>query len=143
MRAWEKFLKKEQRRKDEQLFKFMEDNIRSSLLRNELIPGIPRSATARLGPPQEPLPAPPSQIRVRTISAMNENLLSEINSSSEENHKHSSNNNNSKRSNHQHHSMPNSTTPSTATASASTIGSNRAGPLVKGRPPLPTQRSRA
>jgi hypothetical protein len=150
LRAWEKFLKKEQRRKDQVFFRSMEDNIRNSLLRQQLIPGVPTSATARQGPPQEPLPTPPSQIRVRTISAMNEFLLSEVNSSSEENHNHSSNNN--KNRSNLHHviapisATPSTTTPSTAatsTASASSIGLNRASSLVKGRPPLPTQRSRS
>lgn len=123
----------------------MEDNIRNSLLRQQLIPGIPTSATARTGPPLEPLPASsPAQIRVRTISAMNEFLLSEVNSSSEENknHNHSSKNNN--RSNHNPVIMPN-TTPSTATttAIAGSIGLTRVSSLVKGRPPLPTARSRS
>jgi hypothetical protein len=154
LRAWEKFLKKEQRRKDQVFFRSMEENIRDSLLRQQLIPGIPTSSTVRTGPPQEPLATPPSQIRVRTISAMNEFLLSEVNGNSSsddgKNHNHSSNNNN--RSNH-HHAIitPKNTTPSstavtataTATSSAGSIGLNRAQSLVKGRPPLPTQRSRS
>jgi hypothetical protein len=159
LRAWEKFLKKEQRQKDQVFFRSMEDNIRNSLLRQQLIPGVPTSSTARTGPPQEPLATQPSQIRVRTISAMNEFLLSEVNgnSSSEEdkNHNHSSNNNNNDKNlsnhpgvNHNHVITPNSTaTPSssvaTATLSAGSIGLTRAVSLVKGRPPLPTQRSRS
>jgi hypothetical protein len=135
MRAWEKFLKKEQRRKDQVFFRSMEDNIRISMSRHELIPGVPTSATAVLGPPQEPLATAPSQIRVRTISAMTEHLLLEVH---EENNHHSSNNNNNSRSNHNHNSMPNSATPS-----STTVSGNRAGQPVKGRPPLPTQRSRS
>jgi hypothetical protein len=122
----------------------MEDNIRNSLLRQQLIPGIATSSTARTGPPQEPLATPQSQIRVRTISAMNEFLLSEVNgnSSSEEdkNHNHSSNNRSKV-------ITPKTTTPSstvpTATVSMGSIGLTRASSLVKGRPPLPTQRSRS
>jgi hypothetical protein len=153
LRAWEKFLKKEQRRKDQVFFRSMEDNIRNSLLRQQLIPGIATSSTARTGPPQEPLATPPSQIRVRTISAMNEFLLSEVNGNSSsgdegKNQNHSSNNNS--RSSHHHVITPNSTTPSstatvavTPSLSAGSIGLTRAISLVKGRPPLPNQRSRS
>jgi hypothetical protein len=154
LRAWEKFLKKEQRRKDQVFFRSMEDNIRNSLLRQQLIPGIPTSSTVRTGPPQEPLPASsPAKIRVRTISGMTEFLLSEVDSGSEEdkNHKISSNNiNNNSRSNNHHVITPNSTAPfttkstaATASASAGSIGLNRTQSLIKGRPPLPTQRSRS
>jgi activator of HSP90 ATPase len=73
------------------IFRSMEDNIRNSLLRQQLIPGIPHLHGENR--PQEPLATPPSQIRVRTISAMNNFIVgSHGNSSEDKNNSYSSNN---------------------------------------------------
>lgn len=82
IRAYEKYQRHEQRRARQAFFAIMEENIRTSLTRGELIPGIPRTL-APAGPPQEPeevaedpvLPKPP---RVRTISAMDEGVLAQL-----------------------------------------------------------------
>jgi len=58
--------------KDE-FFLDMEANILASLKRGELVPSVPLEETSDEGPPLEPIPT-----RVRTISGMNEHLLSEI-----------------------------------------------------------------
>jgi len=90
----------------------MEDNIRNSLFLSELIPGVPALETTRLGPPMEPFPTPPTGIRVRTISAMNEHLLSEVNNS----------------------------VPSDTSQEEEVTVTVQRGPPIKGRPPLPKNR---
>ena len=52
----------------------MEKNVRLSLSRGELIPGIPLADTKKQGPPLEPVPPR----RVRTISGMDDILLAEL-----------------------------------------------------------------
>jgi hypothetical protein len=121
----------------------MEDNIRNSLVRRELIPGMPQgnSHCPAVGPPLEPLlSTPPSQLRVRTISAMNEHLLAEVNSDNSNNFTNHNINNNSQNSNSNStttRSNSNSNYPPTATASLPHQRSS--GPPVKGRPPLPVR----
>ena len=56
----------------------MENNVKLSLDRGELIPGVPLAETEKQGPPMEP--APPK--RVRTISGMDDILLAELRSHS-------------------------------------------------------------
>jgi hypothetical protein len=82
IRADEKRARREQRQRDKRFFKVMEANVRASLARNELIPGICALDIAKEGPPLEPLPLLPPQLRVRTISAMDERMLIELNSPS-------------------------------------------------------------
>jgi Cyclin, N-terminal domain len=61
-------------------FRNMEENILKSLRRGELIPGIPRNETDKQGPPKEPRAAPSAPIvRIRTISAMDEHMLAQVN----------------------------------------------------------------
>jgi Cyclin, N-terminal domain/WW domain len=95
IRALEKQQKEERRRIDAVFFKEMEANILKSLERGELIPGIPSSLSKNstvkpfqsfftVGPPREPSSPPvsdttgPSPGRIRTISAMDEILLAEL-----------------------------------------------------------------
>jgi hypothetical protein len=101
LRALEKQRKEERRRNDELFFKEMEKNILSSLEKGELIPGLstiltkdsakkPGESFLHIGPPREPKSPPlgttnhicetPTSTsgRVRTISAMDEVLLAEL-----------------------------------------------------------------
>jgi hypothetical protein len=96
----------------------MESNIRVSLDRGEVIPGLPVQETPAQGSPKEPLPSLSKPIRVRTISNMNEKLLSQV--QTEE-------------------------TISKPVAVSSVVAAARlesvANRLVEGRPPLPHRRS--
>ena len=74
----EKKKKKEKRMRDVSFFREMEQNLKASLRRGELIPTIPRADTEKEGPPLEPELSRPTPARVRTISAMNEHLLLEL-----------------------------------------------------------------
>ena len=72
--------RREKRKRDIEFFHDMETNIKASLKRGELIPGIPLNKTKDEGPPLEPLPilSKPEAIRIRTISGMDEGLLAEL-----------------------------------------------------------------
>jgi hypothetical protein len=107
--------RKEQRIKDAAFFRVMEENILASLARGELLPTIPLAETVKQGPPQEPLVVRPAAIRVRTISNMNERLLSDLRDDNE----------NSARDPRRH--------PHVVVAPV-------AGPPLEGRPPLPQRR---
>jgi len=93
IRELERRARKQKRKYDRQFFNDVDRNIRASLKRGEVIPGIPIKETAKQGPPLEPMnrgdlaaaaaavaaaAQSPLKPRIRTISAMNEQLLAEL-----------------------------------------------------------------
>ena len=69
----------DQKERDKQFFKEMEANLRASLLRGELVPGM-RHIQTQPGnrKEKETILARPDAIRVRTISGMGDKLLTEL-----------------------------------------------------------------
>jgi hypothetical protein len=72
MKAMERKMKLERRKRDRIFFDEMEKNILKSLERGEVIPGA--KEVPKVGSPNEPLP----KTRVRTISGMDDVLLAEL-----------------------------------------------------------------
>ena len=80
LKAADRQRKELERQENIKFFREMEERIRESLKRGELIPGIPRDhhEVIDVGPPLDPMIGKPATIRMRTISGMDEHMMAEL-----------------------------------------------------------------